>query len=109
MLPATGPRSASSAAFAGNKATQSLRGDSKATSKPAQTLEELERRAGMLMQQLFTLNRELDANASDEVMDVASIVHSQTEAIARVAHDLTRVHENMEQLRSMYHFFSCLL
>lgn len=67
-----------------------------------QTLEELERRAGMLMQQLLTLNRELDANASDEVMDVASIVHSQTEAIARVAHDVTRMHEHMEQLRSMY-------
>ena len=67
-----------------------------------QTLEDLERRVGALMQQLSTLNMELDANASDEVMDVASIVHSQTEAIARVAYDVMRVHEHMEQLRTKY-------
>jgi len=68
-----------------------------------QTLEDLQKRTEMLLRQVSTLNRELDANASsDHVMDVASIVHSQTEAIARVAHDVARVHDQMELLRTKY-------
>lgn len=68
-----------------------------------QTLEDLQKRTDMLFRQVSTLNRELDANASsDHVMDVASIVHSQTEAIARVAHDVARVHDQMELLRTKY-------
>jgi hypothetical protein len=67
-----------------------------------QTLQDLQKRVSILLQQVSTLNLELDANASDQVMDVASIVHSQTEAITRVAHDVARVHDQMDLLRTKY-------
>ena len=35
-------------------------------------------------------------------MDVTSIIHAQTEAIARVAHNVARVHDQMELLRTKY-------
>lgn len=67
-----------------------------------QTLEELERRIVLLQQQVSSLDREVDAYATEDIVDVAAIVHSQGDAIARVAHDVTRVHASMELLRKTY-------
>lgn len=68
-----------------------------------ETLQDLERRLSILMQQVSMLNNELDhVSTSDEVIDVAAIVHSQTDAIARVGFMVAKVHEQMEQLRIKY-------
>jgi regulator of replication initiation timing len=69
-----------------------------------ETLADLEQRVQTMLQQVSTLNRELEATCcQNDVMDIASIVHMQADTFARVAHAVTRVHGQMEQLRAKYH------
>jgi hypothetical protein len=69
-----------------------------------ETLADLEQRVQTMLQQVSTLNRELEAACShNDVIDIASIVHMQADTVARVAHAVTRVHGQMEQLRAKYH------
>jgi hypothetical protein len=70
-----------------------------------ETLADLEQRVQTMFEQVSTLSRELEATCSsqNDVMDIASIVHMQADTFARVAHAVTRVHGQMEQLRAKYH------
>lgn len=67
-----------------------------------ETLADLEQRVQTLLQQVSTVCQELEATPSDDMMDIASIVHTQADSFARVAHTVARVHEQMERLRAKY-------